>query len=541
MAAIADFLSDIIDGCGLVAFGLALGGVAWSLIILRAHRPDTPFAGAPTARAVSLIRLGAIGLGTAEVIELAANAYILADTMGRAPFPELYHVAYFQAGLARALLAFVMAAAAAWLARAPHEGRRWIGLSAIGFAIVAAAAWHSHGASRIEYREPLMALTAIHAFAGALWAGSVIHLLALRLQIWRENALRPLWPIAIARFWVLGIGAVGLALLTATPLALYYVKSLASLLGTGYGSIVAAKTLLLGSALAFAGLNFRAGKRWARSGATGEVTRRVPHYIEAETFILISLLMAAAALAHQPPALDVGSERASIAEVVQVFAPKLPKVTSPAHAEMPTDPDNPLGLSAHDQSLEDEWSEYNHNVSGLVLISISLLALLSRREGLGWARHWPLGFVALAVFLFIRSDPENWPLGHVPFWVGFANAEVLQHRVAILLAGVLGLVEWRAHLAQDQEPWYAYVFPVLAAIGGLLLLTHSHSAFELKPQYLIQLSHTVMGILAVFLACGRWLELRLEPPGSRWAGLAAVYAMLLIGVVLTFYKENIIV
>jgi putative copper resistance protein D len=541
MAAIADFLSDIIDGCGLVAFGLAVGGMAWSLVILRASNPGTPFAGAPTARAISLIRLGAIGLGAAEIIELAANAYVLAATMGRSPFPELYHVAYFQAALARALLAFAMAGAAGSLARVPHDGRRWALLSAIGLAVVVAGAWHSHGASRIEYRDTLMALTAIHSFAGALWVGGVLHLLALRLLIWRESALRPLWPMAIARFSLLGIGAVGLALLTATPLALYYVQSVASLLGTGYGSIIMAKILLLGSALAFAGLNFRAGKRWSRSGETGEVTRRVPHYIEAETFILVSLLMAAAALAHQPPALDIASERASLAEVVQVFAPKLPKVTSPAHAEMPTDPNNPLGLSARDQSLEDEWSEYNHNVSGLTLVSISLLALLSRRKGFEWARHWPLGFVALAIFLFIRSDPENWPLGRVPFWQSFASAEVFQHRIAILLAAVLGLVEWRARLAKGPEPWYGYVFPVLAAIGGLLLLTHSHSAFEVKPQYLIQLSHTVMGMLAVFLACGRWLELRLEPPASRWAGFVALCSMLLIGIVLTFYKENIIV
>src|SRR5215470_5318619 len=103
MAAIADFLSDIIDGCGLVAFGLALGGLAWSLVILRAHRPDTPFAGGPTARAFTLISLGALALAAAELIELAGNAYVLAATMGRAPFPGLYHVAYFQAGIARAL------------------------------------------------------------------------------------------------------------------------------------------------------------------------------------------------------------------------------------------------------------------------------------------------------------------------------------------------------------------------------------------------------------------------------------------------------
>lgn len=50
-----------------------------------------------------------------------------------------------------------------------------------------------------------------------------------------------------------------------------------------------------------------------------------------------------------------------------------------------------------------------------------------------------------------------------------------------------------------------------------------------------------MGLLAVIMAIGRWLELRLGDAGdvvpSRGAGLVAVCAMLAIGAVLMFYKE----
>jgi hypothetical protein len=36
---------------------------------------------------------------------------------------------------------------------------------------------------------------------------------------------------------------------------------------------------------------------------------------------------------------------------------------------------------------------------------------------------------------------------------------------------------------------------------------------------------------------GRWLELRLAPPAARLAGTAATVAMLMIALVLVFYRE----
>ncbi|HYB09296.1 MAG TPA: CopD family protein [Alphaproteobacteria bacterium] len=537
MAAIADFLSDIVDGLSWAAFALALGGLAWTVIVLRVQDSDSPFSGAPVHRAIDLIGKGALVLAIAQVLELAADAYILDATMGRSPFPALYGAAFFRAGSARALLAFAMAAAAAWLGAAPHDKRRWWSVSAFGLAIVVAGAWHSHGQSRIHDRELLMALTTLHSLAGAIWVGGVLHLLGLRSLAKRDDRIRPLWPVAIRRFSLLGMGAVGTAIATAIVLALYYVRSFAGLFGTGYGSMVLVKIALFLTALCFAGLNYRAGRQ-SGTGRDGDaVWRVVPFYVEAETFVLIALLMAAAALAHQPPALDLTNTDASIAEVLHVFVPKAPRITSPTHAEMPTDPNNLLGLSRQDRNLESAWSEYNHNVTGLVLVTMAVIAFLSRLKGFGWARHWPLGFVLLAIFLFIRSDPETWPLGDVPFLKSLADAEVFQHRVAILLAAVLGLIEWRARTTRRKDAWQAYVFPVLSAFGGLLLLTHSHGAFEIKPQYLIQVSHTVMGLFAMFLAIGRWLELKLEPPASRWAGLGATASLLLIGFILTFYQE----
>jgi len=46
-----------------------------------------------------------------------------------------------------------------------------------------------------------------------------------------------------------------------------------------------------------------------------------------------------------------------------------------------------------------------------------------------------------------------------------------------------------------------------------------------------------MGCLAALLAAARWLELRLSPPGSRWAGAAVSAALLAIALILVFYRE----
>jgi putative copper resistance protein D len=81
------------------------------------------------------------------------------------------------------------------------------------------------------------------------------------------------------------------------------------------------------------------------------------------------------------------------------------------------------------------------------------------------------------------------------------------------------------------------IFPVLAAFGGLMLLTHSHVGFQAKSAFLIQVGHTAMGVFALVLACGRWLELKLGGPGKEIAGFISVAALFQMGLILMFYRE----
>jgi len=357
--------------------------------------------------------------------------------------------------------------------------------------------------------------------------------------------------------------SVTVLVVTAVMLATDYVGSWSGLFGTGYGSLVAAKVVLLVVTLAFAALNLFAGRAWRRhrsgsrqqhgtpsrpgSSTLPAVVARVPHYVEAETFLLVAVLFVAASLSSLPPAIDIPQASAQLNEVLAMFAPKLPSLVTPTHANLLAGEAERLAIVGRVASeAATDWSDYNHNIAGIFLVGMGAFALLSYLPRLAWARYWPLGFVMLGVFLFFRSDAETWPLGPIGFWEStFGNGEVLQHRLATLLCFGLGVVELRIRKAgrrETSDPRYA--FAVLCALGGLLLITHAHTPFELKTDYLIQSTHLVMGLLATLMAVGRWLELRLaeghSPGWSRAAGLLSVSAMLCIGMVLVFYKEPMV-
>ena len=75
------------------------------------------------------------------------------------------------------------------------------------------------------------------------------------------------------------------------------------------------------------------------------------------------------------------------------------------------------------------------------------------------------------------------------------------------------------------------------AFGGLMLLAHSHVGFQPKTTFLIQVGHTLMGFFSLILACGCWLELKLDSPGKEIAGFVSVFALFQIGIILMFYRE----
>jgi putative copper resistance protein D len=186
--------------------------------------------------------------------------------------------------------------------------------------------------------------------------------------------------------------------------------------------------------------------------------------------------------------------------------------------------------------IERAWSEFNHHWAGFFVVLMGLGAALERL-GVRAARHWPLAFLGLAAFLFVRNDPRAWPLGPTGFWESLTLPDVLQHRFFVVLVVVFGVFEWLVRTERlPRRPW-AYVFPLLCAAGGGLLLTHSHAMFNLKDEFLTEVTHSPLGILGAFAGWGRWLELRL-PESSRTSGWAWTGCLTAVGVLLLVYREG---
>ena len=194
--------------------------------------------------------------------------------------------------------------------------------------------------------------------------------------------------------------------------------------------------------------------------------------------------------------------------------------------------------SAPRNDADRAWSEFNHHVSGILVLAMGLLALLHASGWARWARNWPLVFVGLAAFMIVRNDPGSWPLGPEGFWEGWLVTTVLQHRLFVLLVVAFGVFEWMVRTGRLASPACAMVFPLLCAVGGGLLLTHSHAGLNLKAEYLIEVTHAPLGVLALAVAWGRWLEVRLPPEDARVPAWIWAACLTIIGLILLVYRET---
>jgi putative copper resistance protein D len=318
-----------------------------------------------------------------------------------------------------------------------------------------------------------------------------------------------------------------------------YVRDVSALTGTSYSAMLISKVILTGLILLLGALNFRI-VRAVRNGSYSGLPL-LHRFGEAEIGIGFTVILAAASLTSSPPAADVRpADRVKPAEVVERMRPVWPRMETPALRELspavkPAVLPQP-SVSESAKLADIAWSEYNHHWAGMVVLAAGLLALMARRVRL--ARHWPLVFLVLAAFLFLRADAENWPLGPRGFWESFSVAEVTQHRIFVLLIIAFGLFEWAVRNGRLSAQRAGLVFPLVCAIGGALLLTHSHNLTNVKEEYLAELSHLPLAILAVAAGWSRWLELRAPEGAARWAQWIWPVCFTLIGAILLDYREG---
>jgi copper resistance protein D len=544
------YLSILVHGFTIVSQTVAIGSVLFIALLLRPLAPRLGAIGQNIERTCAAIAgWSAMGLVLCEVITIALQGAVLIGTVDLS-LSEVLTASFAIAGI-------IKASAAALIALILFgRGQRAPATPLIALAAIelASATLTTHAEARLDDRTPLLVVEFLHQFGAAIWIGGIPCFLVALNRI--QNA--PSWLLAGKRYSHMSMVGVGCILLSGLTMSVVYIGSWDAFYGTAYGVMVGAKIAMFLLLLALGSGNYLLIERLRATPTTPII--RLKRFAEVEIGIGIAIFFAAASLTSVPPAVDLTQDRVSWAEIAQRNTPEPPRFSSPDHDK--------LALPALQEKLDAEaaqasirpqvafvpgsgdlpprnaadiaWSEYNHHWSGLFVLAIGLLALL-HAAGVRWAKHWPVMFLLLAVFLFLRSDPEVWPLGQEGFFTSFRDIEVLQHRLFVLLILVFGIFEWRVRVAREAKPWTRLVFPLLCAAGGTLLLTHSHAIANLKDQLLIELTHTPLAITGIVAGWSRWLELRLDPVANRTEWRIAHWlwpvCFVLIGLMLLNYRE----
>jgi copper resistance protein D len=535
------YLGILLHGLAIVAQSMALGG---TLFLLLAARPLAGLLGPEiVARTARIAAISALALVMVELLNVALQSAVLMSTVGLSLTDVL--------GADFAVASLIKMAAASILAVLLFRGTAALPLVATCVVELAAATLTTHARARLSDNALLLGVEFLHQLGAAIWIGGIPCFVMALGRLTDGNALRGIG----GRFSRMSMAGVACILASGAVMTLYYIGSWQAFYGTAYGVMVGAKVSMFLMLLALGFGNLLVTERLRHDPATPVL--RLRRFAEVEIGIGFTLFFAAASLTSVPPGIDLTADRATWHDIIsRDFTPAWPRLQSPDH--------DILGIPALQLQLNREaaaraeqpqaafvegsgdlpprnaadiaWSEYNHHWSGFFVLAIGFLAL-ANQAGVRWARNWPLVFLGLAGFLLIRSDPEVWPLGDIGLIESLRDVEVVQHRVFAMMPVAFGLFEWAVRTNRLRAPWAAYVFPLVCAGGGALLLTHTHAIANVKDQLLIEWTHTPLALAALVAGWARWLELRLPGRVARVSGWVWPVCFVVIGVLLVMYRE----
>jgi copper resistance protein D len=540
-AGVYAYLAVVLRAAILISQSLIIGGVIFIWSALRRPSESSSSVGIDVARSkcVRLLRISGLLLAAAHALCLLVNCRALIVSAGLS-IPDII-------GANFVLAAFIAICSGLLVAQlAASSARRMWALLVPAFLILASSVMTNHAAARIDGRLSLILLTTLHLLAAGAWIGGLPY---LRLAV--SAAPSEIAGVFAKRFSYIATISVSALGLSGVAASLKYVDTAAAMYGTSYGVMLGAKASLFAALLVLGAVNHRA----IRKLSLVKLAPRLKRCVEVEIVIGITAFLAAASLTSQPPAIDLKGERVSLSAIYERARLTWPRLKTPNLRDISPATRHLSGkriapgniadigvqrsdVAAPNTASDIAWSEYNHNWVGLMLLVMGIFAFLSRTGRVPIAGHWPLIFLALGIFIFIRADPENWPLGPNGFWESFDEIEVVQHRAAALMVVAFAAFEWRVQHNKTQWPIAPLVFPAVCVVGGALLLTHTHALANSKDQVLAELSHTPLAILAVLAGSMRWLELRLPGADTKIPGRAWPVCFMLIGALLLTYKEG---
>jgi putative copper resistance protein D len=540
------YASVVLHGLGLVAQTVLVGSVSYTLFVAA---PLT--AGAQPALSTNTRRVivwAALATLFTDVASTTLNAVVLAVSLD-VSLGQIAGAGFVYAGVVKAAGALIVGGLAMRRPQTIAPTRMAMGVGAL--LIVGAAVATSHALAQLSDVPTLLLATFAHQLGAALWLGGLPCLRAALtnypLQAARKIAMR---------YSIVAMSGVALIVIGAAVFSVRYIGSLSAAYGTAYGAMTVAKSVLFGLLLLLGAGNWHALRGFADPASAVVRVRRV---VDVEMGIGFAVLMAAASISSVPPAVDLVEGRVAIAEIASRMTPQRPRLSSPDHASLAL-PALQARLDAEAESAHNTarpeafvpgsglppprnafdiaWSEYNHHWAGLAVLAMGLLAFARRSGHAPWARHWPLLFLVLAAFLFLRADPEVWPMGEIGLVESLKDPEVAQHRLFELLIVAFALFEWGVSTGRLRSRASMRLFPLLTAAGGTLLLTHSHALGNVKEELLIEWTHLPIAVLGVTAGWARWLEVEAPLQEGRLAGWVWPACFVAIGLLLLDYRET---
>ena len=309
------YLAVVLSAGTLIGQSFLLGGLLFLFGSRDPARKSLLTASKVRSSGLRFFRYSALGLAAVQVLYLYVNSAVLMAS-AEIGFRDAMGANFFLAGTVMLFAALMIY----FIAMSKHRYALWF-LVVLVLVVLSASVMTDHAASRVEGRAWLVTLTALHELATGFWIGGLPFLL-LGLYVQRDSTVQ--WYLT-RRFSRLALLSVILLVGSGLLMSFSYVGSWGGLFGTSYGLMLVAKIVMLGAMLALGGINFFMLRKYSPA----ETIPRLRRLVEAEVGIGLTIVLSAASMTSQPPAVDLPNDTVAPSHIYQRFKPEWPGLKSP--------------------------------------------------------------------------------------------------------------------------------------------------------------------------------------------------------------------